>query len=202
MKKTLKIAIGAGTLCILGTIIVLAANEGAIVLNQSNYKIAKETSVILAETISESDNAIMITKEKPVSNILEPDEIEQLFANTITNIETTDENPSVIPSLLMNNGDMVIFVKTDDAGWCLDSGDTLTVKYSLNLDINPGSDSTGESIAFGFIKDGKIVNKTTEKQKSFCFSIIADTKGYYYPFIMNVSAGRIIVDTDGTIFLK
>lgn len=199
MKKVVLIFGCVGVLCLLTIASVLAQGNGPVMLVDKNYELAKETIVAKAQTMSTPDQ-IEDARKYLSSNILDREEVEQLFASTLTNVKVNEKSGvEQIPEMILHNGDMVIFTKEGDAGWDLESGDLMALKFSLNLDINPGSDENGEKITIGFIQNGKITERKTEKSEKFLCEITADETGIYYPFIVNASAGNIILNADGVI---
>lgn len=162
---------------------------------------AEQVAFAPAEVMTDSQQIYVNERINIDSDILNKDEIDKVFARTLTGIAVNKENGvDKIPELLMGNGDMVIFKRGENnEGWFLMQGESLVLQFSLDLDINPGSDKNGESIRIGYIKDGKIVSYVTEKKKNFEYCIEAEQEGIYYPYLVNVSAGNIILDRDGSI---
>lgn len=167
---------------------------GAVLLNNENRHIAKEPNQGYSQPVpSENQNA---PSKDPVlsSNIINKDQIKTVFASTITNITVKENNGRYeIPELLTNNGDLVIFTKTDDSGWHLNKGEQLTIHYVLDLKTNMQSDPKGENMEIGYIKNGELNRGGLKKEKEFSYTVTADAAGEYYFYTENFSAGKIII---------
>jgi len=69
-----------------------------------------------------------------VSNIINENQLQTLLASSITHITTEGTNGNyAIPEVLTDNGDLVIFTKTDELGWHLNKGEQLTIQFPLDL---------------------------------------------------------------------
>ncbi|GGA04067.1 hypothetical protein GCM10008018_57510 [Paenibacillus marchantiophytorum] len=169
--------------------------NGAVLLNNENRHLAKEAIQAYAQKAGYQPAPF---KERALSNnIINKNQIKKVSPRTVTNIAVKENDGSYeIPELLTENGDLVIFTKTDDFGWHLNKGEQLTIHYELDLKTNmQSSDPKGENMEIGYIKNGEIISEVLKKAKEFSYTVTADSTGEYYFYAENASAGKIIITT-------
>ncbi len=171
---------------------------GAIILNSENRHLAGKPNYASMKEAAPGQEAD--DKRSLISNIIHENQLQTVNAASITNIMVEDDGQGIfaIPEILTNNGDLVIFTRSDETGWQLNKGQKLTVRFNLDLTTSKFSDPKGEIMEIGFIKNGELISAFSGKQKEFSYTIEADEAGEYYFYTENYSAGSVII-ASGTI---
>lgn len=168
---------------------------GAVILNSGNRYLAYEQNYAMSE-VAATDSEKQYKKPVLYNNIISKDYLDSLNAGTITNIVTKEKgNIYTIPEIRTSNGDIVVFTKEGELGWCLKKGDELTLNYKLDVISNKQSDVNGENMEVGYIKNGKPVKGYFKKAKEFKYTIKADEDGDYYFYAENYCSGYIIIQS-------
>ncbi|BBI30901.1 hypothetical protein [Cohnella abietis] len=169
---------------------------GAILLNDENRNIAKNSNYASMEEATIGASIPKRTSPIVTSNILNEDQLKSLPGNSVTPIVVKEKSGTYkIPEVLTNNGDIVIFTKDNEYGWQLNEGEKLTIHYALDLETNKNSDKAGERMEIGFVHNGALVKGQFNKSKEFSYTITAPEAGEYYFYIENYSAGYIIISS-------
>jgi len=139
-KITVRIALIAAAIAAV-MMFALAANAasggklyGAMLLNNDNRHIANEPNYVSMEEVPAGAQTATSERRLLVSNIINENQLQTLLASSITHITTEGTNGNyAIPEVLTDNGDLVIFTKTDELGWHLNKGEQLTIQFPLDL---------------------------------------------------------------------
>lgn len=173
---------------------------GAVVLDKSNRGMAKEPAVASMKEVPAGATLQPEPERRLESGIIRSDLLQAINAASVTAIPVAAGSAGAykIPELLTGNGHLVIFTKPEGTGWRLRQGDTLAIRYELDVQTNAQSDPSGEYMEVGFIRNGEPVKLDVKKARSFAYTLTADEDGDYYFYAENYSAGTIIV-ASGTI---
>jgi hypothetical protein len=168
---------------------------GAILLNKENRHIAKEPNYASMQEVTPGTEIAPLKGPILKSNIINQNQLQKLHAGSVTNIAVTgiDKKYAIPELLLRNNSDLVIFTKTEESGWHLNTGEQLTIRFDLDLKTSKDSDPAGDWMEVGYIKNGELITSFTKKAKEFTYTITADKAGEYYFYTENYSAGSIVI---------
>jgi len=119
---------------------------------------------------------------------------QDIFADSIIEIETDCSGYNyVIPDLITNTADMAIFTTSNDSGWKLNSGQSITIQFELDTDTVKGAKKTGSVVEVGYIFNGNIVPISEEMGSNFINNITINKDGEYYLYITNHASGYQII---------
>lgn len=133
------------------------------------------------------------------AEILLPEYLGETVRFTFTDAGTVAGTPgstaeTTFPDFVFDNGGVAILTRSDNRGWLLQKGDTLTIRFAQNTRDNPSADETGSRMELGIIQDGEplYLSDADELQTEYVFT--AGESGTYWFYLKNYASNAIIVE--------
>lgn len=194
MKKILLILLGVGIITILA--FNNYTNEPQILLH-SDYINSSNKDLIGKETIIKHSDNTQEKREKGISksNIVKSsDEYMQDETEVSEFIVSNNKVDYITPEIILINGSIGIFTKSDGSGWNLEKEDQLI----LNFNKYQSEVVQEQALIVGYIKDGHLTSGEIFKSIKGSYKYVVNEPGEYYIYVLNASSDNLALK-EGTI---
>lgn len=200
---TIKGVLLVAALAVMTSIIAVAHNYGAALIDDTNQDLVGKASYMTGHKISADEE---IKFENYSTDIWETTALVKSYENvdiipdSITEFAASDDSGQFItPEIIFGNNDLVVFVQEDGSGWKLKQGETLVFQaqeYESELHLEKG-----QSIYYFYICDGVILEGNVQTGLNQTFELTAEKAGEYYVCLLNTSSDAISLK-EGKIVVK
>ena len=142
--KGVLLAAALTVLTVLASVITVARNNGAALIDDSNRDLVGKASEMTVHKISADEEIKFETNSTGIwdtTGLIKSYDNVDIIPNSITEFAVSgDSGQSITPEIIFNNNDLVIFVQEDGSGWKLDKGETLVFQaqeYESELHRRP-----------------------------------------------------------------
>ena len=200
---TFKGVLLAAALTVLASVITVARNNGAALIDDSNRDLVGKASEMTVQKIGADEEIKFETNSTGIwdtTGLIKSYDNVVIIPDSITEFAVSgDPGQSITPEIIFNNNDLVIFVQEDGSGWKLDKGETLVFQaqeYESELHRKKG-----QSIYYFYIRDGVILRGNVQTGLNQTFELTAEKAGEYYICLLNSSSDAISLK-EGKVFIK
>ena len=201
--KGVLLAAALTVLTVLASVITVARNNGAALIDDSNRDLVGKASEMTVHKISADEEIKFETNSTGIwdtTGLIKSYDNVDIIPNSITEFAVSgDSGQSITPEIIFNNNDLVIFVQEDGSGWKLDKGETLVFQaqeYESELHREKG-----QSIHYFYIRDGVLLEGNVQTGLNQTFELTAEKAGEYYICLLNSSSDAISLK-EGKVFIK
>lgn len=199
----IKGALLVAVLAVMTSIIAVAHNYGAALIDDTNRDLVGKASPMTVHITSADEEIKSETNSTEIwdtTALVKSYENVVIIPNSITEFAVSgDSGQYITPEIIFNNNDLVIFVHEDGSGWKLKQGETLVFQaqeYKSELHREKG-----QRISYFYIRDGVILKGNGQTGLNQNYELTAEKAGEYYICLLNASSDAISLK-EGKIVVK